>query len=297
MTRTMAVAAAMMVTSLGYAERLSGGLEFRTPDGWTVKSNDQAAILLPPDMATEPGTNEPSELYIVATLPGVKDLQDPQVASILRGSYFPAEAQIHSTGPTESFRAANGSGVLHRLGAVSQGVALRVNIYAVALPSGGVAGVLAIGRPALVARRELVIATVAASVTARAAAAPSHNAPAASGPLASQWDQRLRGRKLYQFSSYSSSYGSGGYNSQKTLLLSPNGTYTFHRSGSTAIYVTGATGTSASESGAQGRWRIYEQSGKAMLELVPTSGATEQIVLSSEAGKTFLNGNRWLVGD
>jgi hypothetical protein len=284
----------MMITTLGYAERLSSGLEFLTPTGWTVKSNEQAAILLPPDMATEPGSNEPSELYIVATLPGVKDLNDPQVASILRGSYFPAATQTSSAGQAESFRAANGVGVLHRLDAVSQGVLLRVNIYAVGLSGGGVAGVLAIGRPAVVARREHVVAAVAASLSARVTTAAG---AAANTSLAAQWDQRLRGRKLYQFSSYSSSYGSGGYNSQKMLLLSANGTYSFHRSGSTSIYVSGATGTSASESGAQGRWRIYEQAGKAMLELVPTSGTTEQIVLASEAGKTFLNGHRWLVGD
>src|SRR5262249_37663142 len=161
--------------------------------------------------ATEPGSNEPSELYIVATLPGVKDLNDPQVASILRGSYFPAATQISSAGQTESFRAANGVGVLHRLDAVSQGVLLRVNIYAVGLPGGGVAGVLAIGRTAQVARREPVVAALAASLSARVTTGTGASANSA---LSAQWDQRLRGRKLYQFSSYSSSYGSGGYNSQ-----------------------------------------------------------------------------------
>ena len=73
MTRTMAVAAAMMVTGLIHAERLASGLEFRTPDGWSVKSNEQAAILLPPDMAKEPGGKDWAELYIVATLPGVPE--------------------------------------------------------------------------------------------------------------------------------------------------------------------------------------------------------------------------------
>jgi len=290
MTRTMAVAAAMVVTGLIHAERLASGLEFHTPEGWTVKSNDNAAVLLPPDMATEPGGKDPSELYIVAALPGAKSVQDPQVADILRGRFFPPEAQVRSVGQPEAFRTATGTGYVHRLDATSQGVALRVNIYAVGLPGGGVAGVLAIGRPALIARREAVVAAVAASVSVRPTAA-------ASGPLAVQWEQRLRGKKLYQFSSYSSSYGSGGYNNQKTLYLAPNGTYSFHRSGSTSIYVSGATGTSASESGIEGRWRVYEQSGKAMLELVPSSGTREQIALSSESGKTFLNGQRWLVGD
>ncbi|HEY2018827.1 MAG TPA: hypothetical protein VGH38_35220 [Bryobacteraceae bacterium] len=283
-----------------HAERLANGLEFRTPNGWTAKTNEQAAILVPPDMAMEPGGKDPSELYVVALLPGVRDLEDPQLASIVRGQYFPAQAQVRPSGAAQPFRAAAGTGYLHRLTAVSEGVVLGVNIYVVALP-GGVAGVMAIGRPGLIARRETLVEGVAASLSRQASAVPTSGSasapPAPNGTLASQWEQRLRGHKLYQFSGYSSGYGSGGYNSQKTLRLAANGAYQFQRSGSVSVYVPGASGGSASQSGMQGRWRIYEQGGQAILELVAATGAMETIVLTANGSQTMLNGHRWLVGD
>jgi len=169
-----------------------------------------------------------------------------------------------------------------------------------------------VGRPALLMLRSTAIANVAGSLYRQAspalAAAPAPApapapalapapAPAPQGGVAAQWDMRLRGHKLYQFSGYSSSYGSGGSNSQKTLLLAANGTYDFRRSSSTSIYVSGASGGAVSQGGTQGRWRIYEQGGKAVLELVPSNGVTETITLTADGSKTLLNGNRWLVGD
>ncbi len=290
LTYTLVLAAALR------AETLANGLAFRTPDGWTAKTNGQAALLAPPDLAMEPGGKNPSELYLIMALPAVKDLKDPQVASILGGQYFPAQAQVQSAGPAEPFHAASGNGYLHRLTAVSQGVALAVDIYVVEIQGGGVAGVMAIGRPALLARREALIRAVAASLSRQAPAMGAVPTTAA-GTLAAEWDQRLRGKKLYQFSAYSSSPGSGGYNSQKTLFLAASGAYEFKRSGSASINVSGASGTSASQSGAQGQWRIYEKSGNAILELTATNGSSETIVLTSNSGKTLLNGQRWLVGN
>ena len=291
-TLVLGIAMGLMATLLP-AERLANGLEFRKPDGWSVKVNPQAAVLLPPDLVMETGGQDPSELYLIAMLPGIKDLQDPQLASILRGQYFPAEAQVRSAGAPQPFRSAMGTGYLHRLDAVSQGVALHIHIYVAGMPGGGVAGVMAIGRPAVLARREAVIAAVAASLSSPPVAAPVP----AGGSLAASWEHRLSGRKLYQFSAYSSSYGSGGSNSQKTLLLRANGTYEFHRSASVSVYVPGASGGSASQSGDQGQWRIAERGGKAVLELISSKGTTETITLTLDGGKTLLNGQRWLVGD
>jgi hypothetical protein len=222
----------------------------------------------------------------VAIYEGVRTLQDPQLASILRGKYFPASAQVTADGAPEAFRAAAGGGYLLRYNAVSEGVALRVHIYVVELPGGGVAGVVAMARPALLARREPTIVAVAASLSRAAGAG-----------VAAQWEQRLRGKKLYQFSNYSGSYGSGGMNSQKTLLLGANGAYQFHRSSAVSVYAGGANGSSASQNAAQGRWRIYESGGRVLLELVPSAGAPETIVLTANGAKTLLNGQRWLVGD
>jgi hypothetical protein len=282
-----------------YAEKLANGLEFRPPEGWTVKANAQAAVLLPPDMAMEPGGKDPSELYLVVLLPGIKDLQDPQLVATLKGQYFPAEAQIRAMGAPQPFRAGAGMGSLYRFEGVSQGVALRIEMYAAGLPGGGVAALIALARPALLARREAAVAAVAASLSRQAdvPASAGQNAGGSNTTATALWEQRLRGRKLYQFSGYSSSYGSGGMNSQKTLLLSTNGTYDFHRSGSVSVYVEGASGGSASQSGDRGRWRIYEQDGKMLLELVSSNGTTENIALTSDGSKTLLNGRRWLVGD
>jgi len=287
MKTTTAVAIAMILAeAVLHAHRLGNGLEFRTPTGWTVKSNQQAAVLTPPD-----GSND--EFYVVAMLPGVKDLQDPQLAAIVRGQYFPAEAQVRTAGVPQPFRAATGIGYIHRLDAVSQGVALRVLIYVAAMPGGGgVAGVMAIGRPPLVERREAIVAGVAASLSKQIM-----SNPAPSNQPSSNWEQRLSGHKLYQFSSYSSSYGSGGYNSQKTLLLRTDGTYEFHRAGSVSVYVPGANGGSASQGGDQGRWRIVEQGSNSVLELMSAKGTTENITLTANGTKTFLNGQRWLVGN
>ena len=294
MRTTLALAFTMTLAGISIqAERLANGLEFRTPDGWTTKANQEAAVLLPPDMVMEPGGQDPSELYLVATLPGIQSLQDPQLVSTLRRQYLAANAQVHAVGTPEAVRAGGGTGYLYRFDGISEGVALRIQMYVVGLQGGGVAAVIAMARPALLARREATLSLVAASLSRQAGPADQGS----NSVLASQWDQRLRGRKLYQFSGYSSSYGSGGMNSQKTLLLGANGTYQFHRSGSVSVYVNGASGGSVSQSGAQGSWRIHEQGGRVLLELVPSNGNPETIALTLDGSKTLLNGQRWLVGD
>lgn len=304
MQKTWTLAMAILLAGVMHAEKLANGLEFRTPDGWTVKAINEAALLMPPDMVMEPGGKEPSELYLVAVMPGIKDMQDPRLLSILQTKFFPADSQVRPVGTPQSFQAAGGAGSLYRYEAVSQGTTLSMQIYVVGLRGGGVAGLVAVARPALLMLRGTAVANVAASLYRQAALAPAPApmltaAPSAppQGGVAGQWDQRLRGHKLYQFSGYTSSYGSGGTNSQKTLLLAANGTYDFRRSSSTSIYVSGASGGSVSQNGAQGRWRIYEQGGKTLLELAPSNGVTETIVLTADGSKTLLNGNRWLVGD
>jgi len=305
--KTWTLAMAMLIAGTMHGEKLANGLEFRTPDGWTVKAVPEAALLMPPDMVMEPDGKEPSELYLVAVMPGIQDLQDPRLLSILQSKFFPAESQVRPVDTAQSFHSAGGPGYLYLYDAVSQGTTLRMQIYVVGLRGGGVAGLVAVARPALLMLRSTAVANVAASLSRQAAAAPApapqtmSSAPAAAtaanSAMASQWDQRLRGRKLYQFSNYNSGYGGGGMNSQKTLLLSANGTFDFRHSSATSIYVSGANGGSTSQGGSQGHWRIYEQAGKVMLELTPSNGPVENIVLTSNAGKTLLNGNRWLVGD
>jgi hypothetical protein len=298
----------MLANSPARAEKLANGLEFHAPTGWTVKTNDQAAALMPPDPVTELGSTDPSEIYLLGMQENVRNVRDPQSVAAALKQYFPAEARLQPAAAPQSFQATGGSGYIYRFDAMSQGIPVRLHLYVVELRNGGTAGLVAVARPALMARREPALAAIAASLshppvamaqnsTSVPAPAPTAAARGSNGPLAAQWDQRLRGRKLYQFSSYSSSYGSGGYNSQKTLLLGVNGAYEFRRSGSVSVYVDGANGSSASQNGDQGRWRIYEQGGKVYLELVSAKSGTETIALTADGSKTLLNGNRWLVGD
>lgn len=296
------LALAFAVALLGcpiQAEQLANGLAFQTPDGWALKTNAEAAVLLPSDLVMEPGGQDPSELYVVTLLPGVSDLQDPQLLATVQGQFFPAEAQMRAVGAPQAFRAGTGTGFLYCFDGVSQGIAVRVQLYVVGLSGGGVAALVALARPALLARREATIAAVAASFSRQVdvAAPGGQDVAVQDGPRLTSWAQRLRGKKLYQFSGYSSGYGSGGVVSQKTLVLGDNGTYEYRRSGSVSVYVEGASGGSVSQGGERGRWRIYEQGGKVLLELVSTNGTTENIELTSDGNKTLLNGRRWLVSD
>jgi hypothetical protein len=293
----------MMAGAAMQAATLPGGLEFKMPAGWTMKSNETAAVLLPPDMAMEANGKDPAELYIVTIQESIRNLQDPQLISFLTGKFVPAGARATMAGAPAPFRTAAGNGALYVYNAVSEGVTLSMHIYVVELPGNGVAGIAAIARPTLLARREAMVYSVATSLNRTSGAAralpqaTAATAPAPATELAAQWDQRLRGRKLYQFGNYSSGYGSGGMASQKTLLLAANGSYQFNRSSSTSIYTGGASASSASQNAAQGRWRIHESGGKVILELVSNTGATENIVLTAQGSKTLLNGNRWMVGD
>jgi hypothetical protein len=61
------------------------------------------------------------------------------------------------------------------------------------------------------------------------------------------------------------------------------------------VYVPGASGSSASRDAQEGRWRVVDRNGQAMLELLPNSGNGELIRLGREGTKTFLNGTRWFV--
>lgn len=268
--------------------RLACGLEFQAPAGWHVQSNGTAAVMLPPG-AVRDQKGQPVEIYLVTLLAGVKDIDDPRLAAVLEGKTFPAGTTVREVSAPRRFRA---GGLLHSYDFVSGGERGRLDIYALGLAGGGTGALIAAGRPELVERRRAEAAVVASSMMEREASAGAGQA----GALARFWDERLRGRKLMQFSSYAGSGNSGGYSSQKSLVLGEDGVYVFHRSSSVSVYVPGATGGSAGQSGATGRWRVYEQAGQAMLELVDSRGTPEVIALSTSAeGKTFLNGARWFI--
>jgi hypothetical protein len=264
------------------AETLANGLEVQIPAGWQMTRTEKGAVVMPPDAIAG------SEAYVVAMLPSGTDLR-----SLVKGT---------PTAAPRMFQAAGGRGTVYSYGFIEEGREGNLELYVVPLKSGNIAGLMAAGLRYLLTGRSAAVMAMAASLR-EAAAAPAP-APAAISAtsltagtgLARQWTTRLAGKKLMQFSSYSSG-SSGGMSSQRTLALGTDGSYWFRSSSSVAIYVPGATGTSAGRNGQEGRWRIYEEGGHVILELAPANGDRELITLTMDGTKTLLNGRRWLVGD
>jgi len=159
MCTMLTLAMAFLAAGSLHAEKLPNGLEFQTPEAWSVKDIGEAALLEP-----VPLDGDAAELYLVTVLPRVRDLQDPQLTAVQK-RYLPLETPVRLAGPPQSFAAASGTGYLYRYEPVGGNVALSMRIYVVGLPGGGVAAVIAIARPSLWTQREAAITALASSVT------------------------------------------------------------------------------------------------------------------------------------
>jgi hypothetical protein len=283
-------------------QQLASGLTLRVPAGWTLSPTQEGAALIPPNHSQQ------DEVYAVGLLPGVKDLNDPQLQSALSGQLSVEGTGVRAAGQPFSFQAEGGAGRVHAYDFAKDGIRGRMLFFLVGLRRGGVALLLAVGTPERLTSRHSDLAAIASSLAQGAAAgsttqsttqpvrpAPPLGQAGGGTALTRQWTQHLNDKKLVQFSGYNSGYGSGGYSSEKKLYLASDGSYAFRSSSSVSVYVPGATGTSAGRSGQDGRWRVIEQGGQALLELVATDGTKELIELSMDGSKTFLNGNRWFV--
>jgi hypothetical protein len=283
-------------------QQLSSGLTLRVPATWTLSPTQEGAALIPPSHSQQ------DEVYAVGLLPGVKDLNDPQLQSALSGQLAAEGTGVRPAGQPFSFQAEGGAGRVHAYDFAKDGIRGRMLFFLVGLRGGGVALLLAVGTPELLTTRHSDLAAIASSLSQGAAAhsttesntqiarpAPAQARTAGATPLTRQWTQHLNDKKLVQFSGYNSGYGSGGYSSEKKLYLASDGSYAFRSSSSVSVYVPGATGSSAGRSGQDGRWRVIEQGGQPLLELLASDGTKELIRLSMDGSKTFLNGNRWFV--
>ena len=146
--------------------------------------------------------------------------------------------------------------------------------------------------------REANIREIAASV-APATAASNQVSPAPTSsdrsPLAQQWMQKLRGKKLVQMSSYNSGGGSGGYSSKTEIYINANNTFQARSESSVSVYVPGANGGSGGTQKAAGTWRIYVNGSQALLEMKYENGQIETNSLQANGEQTFINGKRWFV--
>jgi hypothetical protein len=117
-------------------------------------------------------------------------------------------------------------------------------------------------------------------------------------PLAQQWDQRLRGKKLTQLSSYSSGGGGGGYTSERVAYFCRDGRFLFFSSSSVSMYGNnGGMGSSSGQNRITGIWRVVTEGDVAAIEIRNDRGEHGYLRLAFQQGKTFIDGTRTFVTD
>ncbi len=272
------------------------GFSFQYPADWRVESNAEFAQLLPPGLTAEDQT----ENFRLLTEASPVDAADPRFTAELDrlAAQLPGFRKV---GVTQSYQTKSGTGVRGTWAGTNLQTQQPIQIRMYATTVNGLAIVLfAAGVTNKLEARETALRDIALSVVATTAAAaqppttPQTSVNIDRSPLAQQWLQRLRGKKLTLLSSYNSG-SSGGMSSKTEMYLQADGRFQGRSESSVSIYVEGANGSSGGVQKAAGTWRIYAKDGRAILEMKYENGQTESSILEDRNGQTFINGKRVFV--
>jgi hypothetical protein len=272
--------------------RTNFGFTFARPAGWTVKTDEQGqTALLPPGASNNPDI---VCLMLFADTPDAPSVDSPNAAEVYEKELRGMLSKAQRVGTPEKVTTGCGKGLLMRWTG-NDAEAGPVSAITVAIRyRDGVILLMAIGTQEKITAEEKILRALIASI------APDRNAPpagqeSADTPQAKQWKQRLSGKKLTYLSSINGGSGGGG-SSQTIILLSPNGGFTYHSSGSLAVYGEGANASSVSKDEGEGTWRIVTKDSQTVLELRFKDGKPiKRYALTASEGKTFLNGTRYFV--
>ncbi len=266
------------------------GFSFQYPTDWRVESNAEFAQLLPPGLTAEDQT----ENFRLLTEVSPVDAADPRFTAELDqlAAQLPGFRKV---GATQSYQTKSGTGVRGVWAGTNVQTRQPIQIRMYATTVNKLAIVLfAAGMTTKLDARETVLRDIALSVAMTTAAPPTAPQTPVNidrSPLAQQWLQRLRGKKLTLLSSYNSG-SSGGMSSKTEIYLQANGSFQGRSESSVSIYVEGANGSSGGVQKAAGTWRIYAKDGRAILETKYENGQTESSFLEDRNGQTFINGKR-----
>jgi hypothetical protein len=112
-----------------------------------------------------------------------------------------------------------------------------------------------------------------------------------------QWKKYLGGRKIVQFSNYSSSFGGGGMYSQQELHFCSNGRFDYVSESSVTMNAGEVSGSSGGTNRSTGTWKIIESNPQLVLiEFVSSEGEKQRSLLGfgqdgrlyNDAGKRLL---------
>ncbi len=269
------------------------GFSFQYPADWRVDSKAEFAQLLPPGLTAEDQT----ENFRLLTEAVPVDAADPRFTAELDqlAAQIPGFSKV---GTTQNYKTKSGVGVRGTWAGVNLQTRQPIQIRMYATTVNGLAIVLfAAGQTGKLDARETALRDIALSVMTTTAAPPSTSQTPiniARSPLAQQWLQRLRGKKLTMMSGYSSG-SSGGMSSKTEIYLLADGSFQARSESSVSIYVPGANGGSSGVQKAAGSWRIYVKDTQALLEMKYENGQIETNALQANGEQTFINGKRWFV--
>lgn len=270
------------------------GFSFQYPADWRVDSKAEFAQLLPPGLTAEDQT----ENFRVLTEAVPVDAADPRFTAELDqlAAQIPGFSKV---GATQGYQTKSGVGVRATWAGtnVQTRQAIQIRMYATTVKGWAIV-LFAAGQTGKLDAREIALRDIALSVAATTAATAQSATPPVNidrSPLAQQWSQRLRGKKLTMLSSYNSGGGSGGMSSKTEIYLRADGSFQARSESSVSIYVPGANGGSSGVQKAAGSWRIYVKDGQALLEMKYENGQTETNALQANGEQTFINGKRWFV--
>jgi hypothetical protein len=264
------------------------GFTFQHPADWRVETRteggSQFVQLVPP------GAAEQTEGYRILVAP--TPLRPTDAAFERELEQYIGAGGFRRAGATEPFNARAGQGAVFTWDGVNPqtGDAIRMRVYAVNVTERAVM-IFAVGPQTRLDARDAAMREVAASFAAGRGGAGA--SAAANSPLARQWDQRLRGRKLTYMTS-SSGGSSGGIAAKTVILLGADGQFDFYSESLVTMSVPGAGGSSGGRDAGQGRWRITTPGSNAVLELQFSDGRAKQFELTYN-NAVYLNGRRFFV--
>lgn len=272
------------------------GFSFQHPADWRAEGNAEFVQLLPPGLTAEDQT----ENIRILTETAPVEASDPRFTAELDqlAAQLPGFSKISAT---QTYKTQSGSGVRTIWAGTNQTTRQQIQLRLYATTLNGLAIVLfAAGLPNKLDAHEAILRDIATSITKPSAPATANaqkTTPATNdrSPLAQQWLQRLRGKKLTMLSSYNSGGGGGGMSSKAEIYLHADGSFQGRSESSVSIYVPGASGGSSGVQKAAGTWRIYTKDGQALLEMKYETGQIETNSLQANGEQTFINGKRWFV--
>jgi len=97
------------------------------------------------------------------------------------------------------------------------------------------------------------------------------------GPIAQEWDSRIRGMMLRKYDRYDSGGGSGGYTSTVTIDLCAAGHYFQSDDFQMSLNVPGGFGSTSSQGAGAGRWDVAVVAGQPVLRLLPHGGGVRDL--------------------